>query len=91
MIPATVHLAAQWIRHQRGLCTAVEKWIACLPPSPASRELSEIIALYRANLRTVEVKIASIDVDAPHVPKPHTLRESPEVGTTGNGGEPPPE
>lgn len=65
--PDTVHLAAQVIRHQRGIMTAIEKWIAKQPPSPANLELFSVTLLQRQILDAFESRLSQVETTEPVV------------------------
>jgi hypothetical protein len=51
--PATVHAAAQLVRHTRGILTAIEKWAAATPPEMLHDEADEVIELLHGALTEV--------------------------------------
>jgi hypothetical protein len=61
--PDTVHFVAQMVRHNRAMATSFEKWVRKQPPSPACREMLQILAVYRGVLTTLESQIVQFDVE----------------------------
>jgi len=64
MTADTVHLIAQLIRHQRGMMTALEKWISKQPPSQTHVELVAVTTLMREVLTSYESQISKVDTVA---------------------------
>lgn len=65
MTPDTVHLLAQFIRHERGLATALETWLRKQPESTTTRELREVIGAFRGVLASYESQLSHVDVEYP--------------------------
>ena len=65
MTPDTIHLIAQLIRHDRARATSIEKWVKAQPPSPACRELLQLLAVYRGVLRNLETQVTKFDFEVP--------------------------
>lgn len=63
MSPDSIHLVAQLIRHSRAMGTSFEKWVHKQPPSPACRELLQVLAVYRSVLTQVEDQLSKFDAD----------------------------
>lgn len=61
MTPDTVHLAAQMIRHSRAMATSLEHWVKRQPNSVATRELLDVLVLYRGVLEEVEDRISKTE------------------------------
>ena len=59
MNPDTIHLLAQVIRHNRGICTAFEKWIRSQPASEAGEELLQVMAVQRGLLTLCETQLSA--------------------------------
>lgn len=53
MRPATIHAAAQLVRHTRGFLTVMEKWVAATPPELLHEEIAQVIWLVRGGLASV--------------------------------------
>lgn len=64
MTPDSIHLLCQLVRHSRAIVTSFEKWVQKQPPSPACRELLQILAVYRGVLTQVEDQLSKFDADA---------------------------
>ena len=64
MTPDTVHLAAQVIRHQRALATSLEKWVQKQAPSETTRELGQLIEMFRGVLKSYESQLERVAVQA---------------------------
>ena len=60
MTPDTVHLLAQVIRHQRGLLTALEKWVAS--PTFSANEAAEASRYLRRVMNAFERSLGSVEV-----------------------------
>lgn len=69
MSPDTVHLIAQLIRHQRGMMTAIDKWITKQEPCRTNLELSAVTGIMRDVLDSYEAQLSAVEI-------------SEEVGTT---------
>lgn len=65
MTPDTVHLLAQFIRHERGLATALETWLRRQPASATCDELREVIGAFRGVLASYESQLSHVVVDYP--------------------------
>lgn len=52
MTPFTVHLVAQFIRHQRAMATSLDKWV--LSPGFSQSEAREAIGYFRKVLEAYE-------------------------------------
>lgn len=59
MQPETVHLIAQLIRHERGICTAMERWIKAQAESEPLRDLQLVLETRRSMLLICERQIAA--------------------------------
>lgn len=57
MRPASVHLVAQLIRHDRAKWTSMEKWNNAQPPSEATEELAGVIRVMREVLDSYEAQL----------------------------------
>jgi hypothetical protein len=64
--PDTVHLIALLIRHRRGECTAIEKWLEKQPENDTVQELRDATRTYRDVLDLVEGRLIAMDA----VPQP---------------------
>lgn len=62
MTPDTVHLIAQLIRHQRGMMTAIEKWISKQEPCRTNLELSCVTGLLREVLDSYESELSAVEI-----------------------------
>lgn len=60
--PDTVHLIAQLIRHQRGMMTAIEKWIAKQEPCRTNLELSCVTGIMREVLDDYEAQLSAVEI-----------------------------
>lgn len=69
MTADTVHLLAQLIRFNRGVATAIETWARKQPESDAGRELTQLLAVYRGVLTTLEYQVSQVTVDGPQEPQ----------------------
>jgi hypothetical protein len=61
--PSTVHLLATLIRHNRGIVTAFEKWVAAQPASELSVEFVQVLAVQRGILSVCEQQLSQHHVD----------------------------
>ena len=59
MRPSTVHFVAQVIRHGRGLCTAVEKWIKATPSGELATESGRLIEFARRAFTAAERELGT--------------------------------
>lgn len=59
LTPDTVHLLAQLIRHNRGVASAIEKWMKAVPEDRMVEQLGHVIAIYRGILSTVEAQLTA--------------------------------
>lgn len=62
MTPDTVHLIAQLIRHQRGMMTAIEKWVAKQEPCRTNLEVSCVTGLMRDVLDSYESELSRVEI-----------------------------
>lgn len=69
MSPDTIHFVAQMVRHNRAMATSFEKWVRKQPPSPACREMIQVLAVYRGVMTNVEAQIAKFEVDVIEEPE----------------------
>lgn len=58
MTPYTVHLIAQFIRHQRALATSVEKWIES--PGFSKSDAREAVSRFRRVLDAYERSLTGV-------------------------------
>ena len=65
MTPATVHLLATLIRHNRGIVTAFEKWVAAQPASELSVEFVQVLAVQRGILSVCEQQLSQHRTEQP--------------------------
>jgi hypothetical protein len=74
MTPDTIHFVAQMVRHNRAMATSFEKWVRKQPPSPACREMLQVLAVYRGVMTNVEEQLVKFDTGLVEEPEHETVQ-----------------
>jgi hypothetical protein len=61
MNPHSVHLLAQFIRHQRAMATSVEKWVKS--PGFSREEALTLVFVFRGVLDSYEAQLSKVKTD----------------------------